>query len=882
MKMYNLYNKTVEEISEQFKTDLNIGLTDEKASDIQKEIGYNELVEKGSKTMFQMIVDQFKNFLILVLLSAAIVSGAVGEIKDAILIVSIVILNAVLGVVQENKAEESLQALKKLASPEAKAIRGGSLVKIPAKELVPGDLILLEAGDNVPADGRLVEVSTLKIEEAALTGESIPVEKNSGVIKESSVPLGDQKNLAFMSSVVVYGRGKMVVTATGMSTQIGKIAEMIQENVSPMTPLQKKLDEIGKILAIMALGICTLMFAIGIFQGRDALEMFMTAVSLAVAAIPEGLPAIVTVVLALGVQRLIKRHAIIRKLPAVETLGSASVICSDKTGTLTQNKMTVRAIYCDLKISDESDIDFEAQSDSLKRLLEIALLCNDGEIKETKDDTKEIGDPTETALVHFAYRFGLVKNEESKRLPRIDEIPFDSDRKLMSTIHEKGEDYLSFTKGAPDVMLERCNRAYIKGKVVELDEESKKGIIDANRMLSEKAYRVLGFAFKEIKKVDEELSSDLLENEMIFVGLMGMIDPPREEAKIAINKCKTAGIRPVMITGDHKITAMAIAKDLGIIDDKKQALSGSELDMLTEDELSENIETYSVYARVSPEHKVRIVEAWQKKGHVVAMTGDGVNDAPALKKADIGCAMGITGTDVAKEASEMIMTDDNFATIVSAVEEGRVIYANIRKAVHFLLSCNIGEIIALFTAILLNWAQPLLPVHILWVNLITDSLPALALGLDPKDKNIMNKKPRPSTESVFSDGYGFRIIYQGFIIGAVTLGAFKIGFDNYGVEAARTIAFGVLGLAQISHSFNVKAGKHSVFAVSPFGNKYLIFAGLFIVALQVIVLSVPFIQEIFDVVSLNGTQWLIIIGFSIMPLIAVEIIKAIRKLIRGN
>jgi Ca2+-transporting ATPase len=393
---------------------------------------------------------------------------------------------------------------------------------------------------------------------------------------------------------------------------------------------------------------------------------------------------------------------------------------------------------------------------------------------------------------------------------------------------------------------------------------------------------VLGFAFKEIKKVDEELSSDLLENEMIFVGLMGMIDPPREEAKIAINKCKTAGIRPVMITGDHKITAMAIAKDLGIIDDKKQALSGSELDMLTEDELSENIETYSVYARVSPEHKVRIVEAWQKKGHVVAMTGDGVNDAPALKKADIGCAMGITGTDVAKEASEMIMTDDNFATIVSAVEEGRVIYANIRKAVHFLLSCNIGEIIALFTAILLNWAQPLLPVHILWVNLITDSLPALALGLDPKDKNIMNKKPRPSTESVFSDGYGFRIIYQGFIIGAVTLGAFKIGFDNYGVEAARTIAFGVLGLAQISHSFNVKAGKHSVFAVSPFGNKYLIFAGLFIVALQVIVLSVPFIQEIFDVVSLNGTQWLIIIGFSIMPLIAVEIIKAIRKLIRGN
>ena len=829
-----------------------------------------------------MIVDQFKNFLILVLLSAAIVSGAVGEIKDAILIVSIVILNAVLGVVQENKAEESLQALKKLASPEAKAIRGGSLVKIPAKELVPGDLILLEAGDNVPADGRLVEVSTLKIEEAALTGESVPVEKNSGVIKESSVPLGDQKNLAFMLSIVVYGRGKMVVTATGMSTQIGKIAEMIQENVSPMTPLQKKLDEIGKILAIMALGICTLMFAIGIFQGRDALEMFMTAVSLAVAAIPEGLPAIVTVVLALGVQRLIKKHAIIRKLPAVETLGSASVICSDKTGTLTQNKMTVKAIYCDLKINDESDIDFEAQSDSLKRLLEIALLCNDGEIKETKDDTKEIGDPTETALVHFAYRFGLVKNEESKRLPRIDEMPFDSDRKLMSTIHESEEGYLSFTKGAPDVMLERCNRAYIKGEVIELDKESKKGIIDANRMLSEKAYRVLGFAFKELKRVDEDLSSDLLENEMIFVGLMGMIDPPREEAKIAINKCKTAGIRPVMITGDHKITAMAIAKYLGIIDDKKQALSGNELDMLTEDELSENIETYSVYARVSPEHKVRIVEAWQKKGHVVAMTGDGVNDAPALKKADIGCAMGITGTDVAKEASEMIMTDDNFATIVSAVEEGRVIYDNIRKAVHFLLSCNIGEIIALFTAILLNWAQPLLPVHILWVNLITDSLPALALGLDPKDKNIMNKKPRPSTESVFSDGYGLRIIYQGLIIGAVTLGAFKIGFDNYGVETARTIAFGVLGLAQISHSFNVRAGKNSVFAVSPFGNKYLIFAGLFIVVLQVIVLSVPFIQDIFDVVSLNGTQWLIIIGFSIMPLIAVEIIKAIRKLIGGN
>ncbi|MFZ7130799.1 MAG: calcium-translocating P-type ATPase, SERCA-type [Eubacteriales bacterium] len=872
----NTYNQSYDEIIEVYHSNKENGLSHHQVEEGHKKYGWNELNEKQGKSLFELFFEQFKDFLIIVLLAAAIISGFVGEIKDSILIVTIVVLNAVFGVVQESKAEQSMQALKKLSSPEAKMIRQGKIIKISAKELVPGDIVLLDAGDYVPADGRIVEAATLKIEESALTGESLPVEKHGDVI-QGNVPLGDQKNMVFLSSAVVYGRGSFIVTEIGMNTQIGKIAEMIQATEKEQTPLQKRLAELGKILSIVALTLCGLMFVVGLLQGREPLPMFMTAVSLAVAAIPEGLPAIVTVVLALGVQRLVKKNAIVRKLPAVETLGSASVICSDKTGTLTQNKMTVTSIYSNGKHYDnlESLTESELTLEN-KKLIEIALLCNDAQVEQEDGMIKEIGDPTETALVRMAQGFNLFKKEKEKEFPRIKEIPFDSQRKLMTTLHGSKGKYVAFTKGAPDIIINKCSKVISDHKVVYMTNEIIHGIEEINNTLSNHAYRVLGYAYREMDELPEKLTHEDIENDLIFVGLTGMMDPPREEVKDSIQKCLDAGIKPVMITGDHKNTAMAIAKGLNILHNENEALSGIELDGLSQEALINSVENYSVYARVSPEHKVRIVSAWKEKGNIVAMTGDGVNDAPALKKSNIGCAMGITGTDVSKEAADIILTDDNFATIVSAVEEGRGIYANIRKTIHFLLSCNIGEIFTLFIATLLGWAQPLLPVQILWVNLITDSLPAIALGVDPMHKDIMKRTPRDPNASIFSEGLGLRIIYQGVVVGFITLCAFWYAMERYGdLKLAQTVAFSVLALTQITHSINVQSQEQSVFRGALLKNKYLILADLLIIIMQIGVLSIPFMQKIFNVVPLQLEQWFIIILFSICPIVIVEILKLI-------
>lgn len=873
----NIYNQSTDEVISLYESDKDKGLGQDEIEKIREKYGYNEIKERKGKTVIQMFLEQFKDFLIIVLLGAALVSGVVGEIEDSILIIAIVVLNAVFGVIQENKAEQSMQALKKLASPEAKVIRQGKKIIIPAKELVPGDVVVLDAGDYIPADGRIIEAASLKIEESAMTGESVPVEKhNEPITGEAS--LGDQKNMVFMSSVVVYGRGTFIATHTGMNTQIGKIAEMIQSTEKEQTPLQKRLTELGKVLSIVAIVLCVLMFVIGVMQGRETLPMFMTAVSLAVAAIPEGLPAIVTVVLALGVQRLVKKHAIVRKLPAVETLGAASVICSDKTGTLTQNKMTVKCIYSNEEYYD----DFRSPKDHIltsenKRLLEIALLCNDSQVEKENGEIKEIGDPTETALVRLAEDFGFIKDRVNEKLPRVQEIPFDSDRKLMTTIHKNNDSFLVFTKGAPDIILQHCSKISIKDKIIYMTDDILKKIDEANDKLSNNAYRVLGYAYKDIEEISENVDQNEIENDLIFVGLTGMIDPPREEVKDSIQKCLEAGIKPVMITGDHKNTAMAIAKELNILKNVNEAISGVELDKISQEELTRDVKNYSIYARVSPEHKVRIVSAWKDNGHIVAMTGDGVNDAPALKKSSIGCAMGITGTDVSKEAADIILTDDNFATIVSAVEEGRGIYANIRKTVHFLLSCNIGEIFTLFLATLLGWIQPLFPVQILWVNLITDSLPAIAMGVDPIHGDIMKKSPRHPDASIFAEGLGVRIIYQGIVIGVVTLCAFWFSLHNYGEAIAQSVAFGVLALTQVSHSINVQAEEDSVFKGNLLKNKFLILADVFIVILQILVMTIPFLQNVFKVAPIQLEHWALIILFSISPIIIVEIIKLIMR-----
>ncbi len=833
--------------------------------------------------------------MIIILIIAAIVSAVIGiqegeGITDTIIIMIVVIMNAIIGVVQENKAEKSLEALKKMSSHVAKVVRDGKIVVLPSKELVPGDIVILEAGDYVPADLRIIESANLKVQESALTGESVPVEKNSEKIESEDVGIGDRENMAFSSSLVTYGRAKGIVTETGMETEVGKIAEMINETEDNITPLQIKLNNLGKVLGVAVVVICIVIFAIGSMYGKEPVHMFMTAVSLAVAAIPEGLAAISTIVLAIGVQRMVKKNAIVKKLPSVETLGSASVICSDKTGTLTQNKMTVKEIFVNgqiIKVEDIKDCDAE-----MNLLIKAGMLCND--TKEAEDGSLT-GDPTETALVDLAYNLKFSKNiyDENKRVA---EIPFDSDRKLMTTVNKVNDKYYVYTKGGMDEVLS-CSINYRKKDEVVSDLGMYKKIVeDNNTNMAERALRVLAFGYKvlEHEPTEEELKN--LESGLTFVGMVGMIDPPRPEAKVAVKKCITAGIKPVMITGDHKITASAIARELGILSEKDEVITGSELSAISDEELVKRVRNIAVYARVSPEHKVRIVKAWQANGEIVAMTGDGVNDAPALKTADIGCSMGITGTDVAKEASDVILTDDNFATVVASVEEGRRIYDNILKAIKFLLSSNIGEIVLLFIAILIspwlaskfnipdklaNSLEPLLAIHILWVNLVTDSLPALALAVDPASKNIMKRKPNKNTKGIFTKGITYRIIYQGIMIGLLTLGAFVLGLGTnsenpeYKIQVAQTMAFTVLAFSELVHVFNIRDEKKSAFT-NIFSNFKLILAILISSMLMLVVLMVPFFREIFGLVILPKKQLLETISLIIAPLVIVEIFKLLK------
>ncbi|OMD40205.1 calcium-translocating P-type ATPase, SERCA-type [Paenibacillus odorifer] len=864
------------------------GLSSDEAAKLLERYGKNVLQEAKTKSLLEKFIEQFKNVMIFILLVAAVLSGVLGEWTDTIIILLVVILNAVLGVIQENKAEQALDALKSMSSPHARVRRSGQVTEIKSEDLVPGDIVLLEAGNVVPADIRLLEAASLKTEEAALTGESLPSEKRAGVLEGSDIVIGDRTNMAYMSSSVTYGRAVGVVTTTGMQTEVGRIAGFISEEDNDVTPLQKKLDELGKYFTFIILGVCVIIFAVGIFEGRELMDMLLTSISLAVAAIPEGLPAIVTIILALGVQRMAGRKAIIRKLPAVETLGSTEIICSDKTGTLTLNKMTVEKVHVNGKTTDSS-----AGLEGIpggELLLQAMTLCNDSSIDEgktpseteakagTKDpQTKSgkaiIGDPTETALVDYALSIGTDKRELEKKYPRKNELPFDSDRKLMTTIHEVEDGrYRVLTKGAPDVLLSKCSHIYVDGEIVPLQDEHKRNIMESNKMLANDALRVLAFAFRDEEQLPTDLSPDTTEIELVFIGLVGMIDPPREEVRDAVAICRKAGIRPVMITGDHRDTAAAIAKRLGIIEDESGVLTGSELDKFSEEEFAEKVTDYSVYARVSPEHKVRIVKAWRQKGKIVAMTGDGVNDAPALKSSDIGVGMGITGTDVAKGVSDMVLADDNFTTIVVAVEEGRKVYSNIRKAIQFLLSANLGEVLTLFIATMIGW-RILEPIHILWINLVTDTLPALALGLEKAGEDVMAKKPRKASSSIFAGGVGIGIIYQGIIEAALTLFVYQWAHTHYNEGIAVTMAFATLGLLQIAHAFNVRSNKKSLFQIGWFSNRYMLWASLISILMLVLVIIIPGLNDWFGVSHLSGLQWGIVCAAAVAIIVIVELVK---------
>ncbi len=875
------HDKDVNAVLTELKTDASIGLSNKQVVELQSQYGENRLKEKKKKTNLQRFFEQFKDVMIIILLAAAVVSFVVAciendpmEFFEPLLIVLIVVLNAMLGVMQENKAERALEALKNMSAPHAKVIRNGKEDIIDAKDLVPGDIIKLEAGDFVPADARLISSVSLKSEESALTGESVPSEKDANAVVGTNSAIGDRTNMVFSGCTITYGTALAVVTAIGMDTEMGKIANLLDQENESHTPLQQKLFQLGKYLGILSLCACAIIFVVGLIAKKDPAEIFMTAVALAVSAIPEGLPAIVTIVLSIGVQRMVKKNAIIKKLPAVETLGSASVICSDKTGTLTQNRMTLTKVYCDGIDSLEEVGDNNSQS--AKDLLTYATLCCDGSVIYNGKEEKHIGDPTETAIIVASHKNGLEKDALNDIYPRLNEIPFDSDRKLMTTINNINGKNVVIVKGAFDVMMKRC----IKG---DFDKASK-----MNEQMSKNALRVLAVAYKEIDEVPEQLNSEEIEKDLIFMGLVGMIDPPRPEAKDAVAICRKAGIKPVMITGDHIITASAIAKELGILRDGDLAITGAELDAMTDSELDQKVESISVYARVSPENKIRIVKAWQRKGQVVSMTGDGVNDAPALKAADIGCAMGITGTDVAKGAADMTLTDDNFATIVDAVKEGRGIYANIKKAVGFLLGTNIGEVVLVFIAMLIWQVSPLLSMQLLWINLVTDSLPAIALGMEPVEKDVMDRNPKPKKEGLFAHGFGVRIILQGFMFGVLALVAFKIGcdltgkvgytglfkIDETGIDGGRTLAFMVLAASQVLQSFNMRS-EHSIFKIGIFSNHKLNWAVLASILLVAFVLFVPGVNTIFELTILPLPAYLIGLGLVFIPTIIMEISKAI-------
>ncbi|ELC8443009.1 calcium-transporting P-type ATPase, PMR1-type [Clostridium perfringens] len=865
------YKKSKNEILQELNVDEKNGLSSDEALKRLETYGKNKLVTKKKKTVLQQFLAQLKDVMIYILIIAAIISAFLGEISDALIIVLVVLINAIIGVVQESKAEKALDALKELSTPKALVKRDGSLKEIFSEDVVPGDIVIIDAGRYIPGDLRLIDTANLKIEESAFTGESVPSEKDASFLPDKDIPIGDQHNMAFMSTLATYGRGIGVVVGTGMNTEIGKIAKMIEQEENEETPLQKKLSELGKILGFLAVGICVLIFVISFFQGRDLLEMFLTAISLAVAAIPEGLPAIVAIVLALGVQRMVKKNAIIRKLPAVETLGSVSIICSDKTGTLTQNKMTVTTIYTNDSYIKEDD--FNLNQKESKLLIDCMVLCNDA----TYSEKNKTGDPTEIALLESSFKLNIVKDDLEKEFKRIDEIPFDSDRKLMTTVNLVDEKARVFTKGALDSILSICNKISINGNILDFTPEYKNKILENSNVMSDKALRVLSFAYKDTSK--ENIVLDSLEKDLIFIGMVGMIDPPRLEVKDSIKLCKSAGITPVMITGDHKNTAFAIANELGIAENISQAITGHEIDKFKEEEFNEKIINYRVFARVSPEHKVKIVKAFKSHGNIVSMTGDGVNDAPSLKAADIGVAMGITGTDVSKGASDMILTDDNFSTIVSAVEEGRKIYLNIKKSIVFLLSCNLGEILTLFTAILLNWNSPLQPIHILWVNLITDSFPALSLGVDKTKEDVMDKPPRNPKESIFVKSDKIQLVINGILIGGITLFAFKLGERLYpsSLIHAQTMAFVVLSVSQLFLSLSLRSNTKSAFSLGIFSNKYLVYSILLGIFLQVIIISIPFIANIFKVTPLLLYDWIVVILVSLIPFIINEILKLFRK-----
>ncbi len=902
MEKRNWFNKTFKEVEKELETDLEKGLSKEKAEERQEKYGFNELQQIAKKSIIQRFLEQFKDFSIIVLIIAAIVSGIVGVLQgegitDTIIILIVVIVNAIIGVAQESKAEKSLEALQKLSDHASKVIRNENMEVVPSKELVPGDIVVLDTGDYIPADLRIIEAVNLKTQESSLTGESVPVEKTSEIIEEQEIGIGDRKNMLFSSSLVTYGRGKGIVVETGMTTEVGKIAGMINSTEKQETPLQQKLDKLGKTLGIAALVICAVIFILGILQGKEIISMFMTAVSLAVAAIPEGLVAVSTIVLAIGVQKMVKKNAIVKRLPAVETLGSATVICSDKTGTLTQNKMTVEKIFWNDATREASNISDDEIDEELTKLVYANMLCNDTKISS---DGTLTGDPTETALVDMGFKLNFDPSIYD-RMERVEEIPFDSDRKLMTTVNKVGDKYVVYTKGGIDEILKRCNSYEIGGQISEELESYINKIRQENEKMAQNALRVLGCAYKEIDHIPTKEEMKTIENDLIFIGMVGMIDPPREEAKLAVEKCKTAGIKTVMITGDHKITATAIAKKLGILENDDEAITGLELEQMTDEELEKNVRHYSVYARVSPEHKVRIVKAWQKNGEVVAMTGDGVNDSPALKKADIGCAMGIVGTDVAKEAADVILTDDNFATVVSAVEEGRKIYDNILKVIQFLLSSNIGEVVVLFFATLLtplfskwfgitdiNGLEILLPIHILWINLVTDSLPALALAFDPANSDIMQRKPIKPGKGIFTKGMTWRVVYQGIMIGGLTLAAFMIGLattkepigtltlDQSKIEVGQTMAFVTLALSELVHVFNVRDNKKSIFKTGIFNNMKLIGAIIISAVLMFVILLIPGLREIFSIPVLPKENIIELVCLVLAPIVIVEIFKLLK------
>jgi len=888
------YNVAAEEAANVLKSNLKFGLDSAEAARRLAEYGSNTLSEKKAISPLEIFFDQFKDFIIWILIGAALVSGFLQEWIDAVAIIAIVILNAILGFVQEYRAEKSLAALKKLSSPTSKVIRNGSHEVIPSSGLVPGDLIEIEAGDSVPADSRITWVtSNFGVQEASLTGESTPVIKTASALDEEDVPLADRANMIYMGTSVVSGKAHALVVYTGMRTELGKIATMVSEISRETTPLQKKLEEFGKWIVYLCFALVAVVFLLEWIRGGKLIEVFLTAVSLAVAAIPEGLPAVVTIALAMGVHRMVKRNALIRKLPSVETLGCATVICSDKTGTLTKNEMTVRAIFAGGKLFDVTGTGYAPRGEflleghrmdpvsqgSLMSALKSAVLCNGAELKSQDGGYRIVGDPTEGALLTAAAKAGIFKEDLEKEFIFIDEIPFDSERKRMTMIRSGRGRATAFVKGAPDILIGICTKIEEDGVARPIDRDDITRIRGMNDTLANKAMRVLAVAYRELESVSKEAAASEIESGLVFAGLVAMMDPPREEVKAAMKECATSGIKTVMITGDHKNTAVAIARELGFFKEGSMALSGEELSALSDDELYKIVEKVAVYARVSPEHKLRVVRAWKKHGDIVAMTGDGVNDAPAIKEADIGIAMGITGTDVTKEVSDMIVTDDNFASIVSAVEEGRGIYDNIRKFVHYLLSCNAGEILVMFTASLIGFPVPLLPIHILWVNLVTDGLPALALGVDPVDPNIMNRPPRKPDESVVTKPMMLTMLVQGSFIAFCSLLAFSfvLFVENEGIGRARTAAFIVLACSQLFHSFNCRSSTESIFKLGLFTNKKLIAACGISFLLQISAVSIPFMQKIFKIEPLGIFDWIMVIVISSLPLWAVEAWKALSK-----